>query len=68
MHSIIKLIEEHKTFSNELQTEVLPVTVVKKIVEELYNDKFNLALDSLKGSVSDIQASIRKIADGELDD
>jgi hypothetical protein len=37
MDDIIKLIEDSKTYSNELKTEVLPVSVVRKIVQELYS-------------------------------
>ena len=67
MHNIVKLVEEHKTFSNELKTEVLPVSVVRKIVEEMYNDKFNLALESIKGSVAEVNNAIKKIAEGEVE-
>ena len=67
MHNIVKLIEDSKTYSNELKTEVLPVSVVRKIVEEMYNDKFNLALSSIQESVSEVNEAIRKIADGEIE-
>lgn len=67
MHNIVKLIEDSKTYSNELKTEVLPVSVVRKIVEEMYNDKFNLALSSIQESVSEVNEAIRKIADGEVE-
>ena len=67
MHNIVKLIEDSKTYSNELKTEVLPVSVVRKIVEEMYNDKFNLTLSSIQESVSEVNEAIRKIADGEIE-
>jgi hypothetical protein len=67
MHNIVKLIEDSKSFSNELQTEVLPVSVVRKIVEELYTDKFNLALSSIQESVSEVNEAIRKIAEGDAE-
>ena len=67
MHNIVKLIEDSKSFSNELQTEVLPVSVVRKIVEELYTDKFNLALNSIQESVSEVNEAIRKIAEGDTE-
>lgn len=67
MHNIVKLIEDSKSFSNELQTEVLPVSVVRKIVEELYTDKFNLALSSIQESVSEVNEAIRKIAEGDTE-
>ena len=60
MHNIVKLIEDSKSYSNELQTEVLPVSVVRKIVEELYTDKFNLALSSIQESVSEVNEAIRR--------
>lgn len=67
MHNIVKLIEDSKTYSNELKTEVLPVSVVRKIVEEMYNDKFNLALESIRGSVAEVNDAIKKIAEGEVE-
>jgi hypothetical protein len=67
MHNIVKLIEDSKSFSNELQTEVLPVSVVRKIVEELYTDKFNLALSSIQESVTEVNEAIRKIAEGDTE-
>mgnify|MGYP001261272123 CR=1 FL=1 len=67
MHNIVKLIEDSKSFSNELQTEVLPVSVVRKIVEELYTDKFNLALSSIQESVTEVNEAIRKIAEGDAE-
>lgn len=67
MHNIVKLIEDSKSYSNELQTEVLPVSVVRKIVEELYTDKFNLALSSIQESVSEVNEAIRKIAEGDTE-
>lgn len=67
MHNIVKLIEDSKSYSNELQTEVLPVSVVRKIVEELYTDKFNLALSSIQESVSEVNEAIRKIAEGDAE-
>jgi hypothetical protein len=67
MHNIVKLIEDSKYFSNELQTEVLPVSVVRKIVEELYTDKFNLALSSIQESVTEVNEAIRKIAEGDAE-
>ena len=67
MHNIVKLIEDSKSFSNELQTEVLPVSVVRKIVEELYTDKFNLALSSIQESVTEVNEAIRKIAERDAE-
>ena len=67
MHNIVKLIEDSKTYSNELKTEVLPVSVVRKIVEEMYNDKFNLALESIRGSVAEVNDAIKNIAEGEVE-
>ena len=67
MHNIVKLIEDSKYFSNELQTEVLPVSVDRKIVEELYTDKFNLALSSIQESVTEVNEAIRKIAEGDAE-
>jgi hypothetical protein len=67
MHNIVKLIEDSKSYSNELKTEVLPVSVVRKIVEELYTDKFNLALSSIQESVSEVNEAIRKIAEGDTE-
>ena len=67
MHNIVKLIEDSKSYSNELKTEVLPVSVVRKIVEELYTDKFNLALNSIQESVSEVNEAIRKIAEGDTE-
>lgn len=67
MHNIVKLIEDSKTYSNELKTEVLPVSVVRKIVEEMYNDKFNLALESIRGSVAEVNDAIKRIAEGEVE-
>ena len=67
MHNIVKLIEDSKTYSNELKTEVLPVSVVRRIVKELYNSQFSLALNSIQDSVSEINSSIRSIAEGDAE-
>ena len=67
MDDIIKLIEDSKTYSNELKTEVLPVSVVRKIVQEVYNSQFSLALNSIQDSVSEINNSIRSIAEGDAE-
>jgi len=67
MDDIIKLIEDSKTYSNELKTEVLPVSVVRKIVQEVYNSQFSLALNSIQDSVSEINNSIKSIAEGDVE-
>ena len=67
MDDIIKLIEDSKTYSNELKTEVLPVSVVRKIVQELYSSQFSQALNTIQDSVSEINNSIRSIAEGDAE-
>ena len=67
MDDIIKLIEESKSYSKELKTEVLPVSVVRKIVQELYSSQFSQALNSIQDSVSEINSSIRSIAEGDAE-
>ena len=54
MADLVKLIEENKTYSNELQTEVLPVSVVRQIIEELHNTEFNRALNSIQQAVKEV--------------
>jgi hypothetical protein len=65
MADLVKLIEENKTYSNELQTEVLPVSVVKQIIEELHNTEFNRALNSIQQAVKEVNQSIKSIAEGD---
>ena len=65
MADLVKLIEENKTYSNELQTEVLPVSVVKQIIEELHNTEFNRALNSIQEAVKEVNQSIKSIAEGD---
>ena len=65
MADLVKLIEENKTYSNELQTEVLPVSVVKQIIEELHNTQFNRALNSIQQAVKEVNQSIKSIAEGD---
>ena len=65
MADLVKLIEENKTYSNELQTEVLPVSVVRQIVEELHNTEFNRALNSIQEAVKEVNQSIKSIAEGD---
>ena len=67
MDDIVKLIEDSKTYSNELNTEVLPVSVVRKIVQELHSSQFSQALNSIQDSVSEINSSIRSIAEGDVE-
>lgn len=65
MVDLVKLIEENKTYSNELQTEVLPVSVVRQIVEELHNTEFNRALNTIQEAVKEVNQSIKSIAEGD---
>lgn len=65
MADLVKLIEENKTYSNELQTEVLPVSVVRQIVEELHNTEFNRALNTIQEAVKEVNLSIKSIAEGD---
>lgn len=65
MADLVKLIEENKTYSNELQTEVLPVSVVRQIIEELHNTEFNRALNSIQQAVKEVNQSIKSIAEGD---
>ena len=65
MADLVKLIEENKTYSNELQTEVLPVSVVRQIIEELHNTEFNRALNTIQEAVKEVNQSIKSIAEGD---
>ena len=65
MADLVKLIEDNKTYSNELQTEVLPVSVVKQIIEELHNTEFNRALNTIQEAVKEVNQSIKSIAEGD---
>ena len=65
MADLVKLIEENKTYSNELQTEVLPVSVVRQIIEELHDTEFNRALNTIQEAVKEVNQSIKSIAEGD---
>lgn len=65
MDNLVKLIEENKTYSNELQTEVLPVSVVKEIVQEIYLSQVAKTLGTVQEAVDDIKDAIFGIAEGD---
>jgi len=63
--NIVKLIEDNKVYSNELKTEVLPLSTVRQIVEKIYESQFNTALASIQNAVKEVNDSIRSIAEGD---
>ena len=65
MDKLVALIEEHKTYSNELQTEVLPVSVVREIVQEIYLSQIANTLGTVQEAVSEIKAAVTGIAEGD---
>lgn len=65
MDDLVKLIEENKTYSNELNTEVLPVSVVRQIVEKMYDSTFNATLYTIQNAVKEVNESIKSIAEGD---
>lgn len=67
MDNLVKLIEENKTYSNELHTEVLPVSVVREIVQEIYLSQINNTLVEIQSAVNDINKGIRDIAEGDAE-
>ena len=50
-------LEEHKVFSEELQTEVIPYSVVKEYIEQSFG-KTESKLDSLMQELSDANKAI----------
>jgi hypothetical protein len=67
MDNLVKLIEENKTYSNELQTEVLPLSIVRTLVEQIYISQINNTLIEIQSTVNDINKSIRDIAEGDTE-
>jgi len=65
MDDLVKLIEDNKVYSNELKTEVLPLSTVRQIVEKIYESQFNTALASIQNAVKEVNDSIRSIAEGD---
>ena len=65
MDKLVALIEEHKTYSNELQTEVLPVSVVREIVQEIYLSQIANTLGTVQEAVTEIKAAVTGIAEGD---
>ena len=50
-------LEQHKVFSEELQTEVIPYSIVKEYIEESFG-KTESKLDSLMQELSDANKAI----------
>ena len=50
-------LEQHKVFSQELQTEVIPYSIVKEYIEESFG-KTESKLDSLMQELSDANKAI----------
>ena len=65
MNNLVELIEKNKFFSNELQTEVLPVSVVRTLMEKMYENQFNIALNNIQNAVKEVNQSIKSIAEGD---
>jgi len=65
MDKLVALIEENKSYSNELQTEVLPVSVVREIVQEIYLSQVAKTLGTVQEAVDDIKAAVTGIAEGD---
>lgn len=65
MDDLVKLIEESKVYSNELKTEVLPVSVVRQVLEKVYESQFNIALANIQNAVKEVNESIKSIAEGD---
>jgi type II secretory pathway component PulF len=67
MDNLVKLIEENKTYSNELQTEVLPVSVVREIVQEIYLSQIANTLGTVQEAVTEIKAAVTGMAEGDAE-
>jgi len=65
MDNLVELIEKNKFYSNELQTEVLPVSVVRILMEKMYENQFNIALNNIQNAVKEVNESIKSIAEGD---
>lgn len=65
MDNLVELIEKNKFYSNELQTEVLPVSVVRTLMEKMYENQFNIALNNIQNAVKEVNESIKSIAEGD---
>ena len=65
MDNLVELIEKNKFYSNELQTEVLPVSVVRTLMEKMYENQFNTALNNIQNAVKEVNQSIKSIAEGD---
>ena len=53
-------LEQHKVFSEELQTEVIPYSIVKEYIEESFG-KTESKLDSLMQELSDANKAIYEV-------
>ena len=67
MDNLVKLIEENKTYSNELQTDVLPVSVVREIVQEIYLSQIANTLGTVQEAVTEIKAAVTGMAEGDTE-
>jgi type II secretory pathway component PulF len=67
MDNLVKLIEENKTYSNELQTDVLPVSVVREIVQEIYLSQMANTLGTVQEAVTEIKAAVTGMAEGDAE-
>lgn len=67
MDNLVKLIEENKTYSNELQTDVLPVSVVREIVQEIYLSQMANTLGTVQEAVAEIKAAVTGMAEGDAE-
>ena len=67
MDNLVKLIEENKTYSNELQTDVLPVSVVREIVQEIYLSQMANTLGTVQEAVTEIKAAVTSMAEGDAE-
>ena len=65
MDDLVKLVKENKVYSNELKTEVLPISVVRTLMEKMYESQFNVALNSIQNAVKEVNESIKSIAEGD---
>jgi len=65
MDNLAKLIEENKFYSHELKTEALPVSVVRTLMEKMYENQFNVALNNIQNTVKEVNDSIKNIAEGD---
>ena len=65
MDNLVDIIEKNKTYSNELQTEVLPVSVVREIVQHIYLSRMTETLSTVQEAVTEIKAAVTGIAEGD---